>query len=208
MEKGERGHVIKIRYKSKDFAIKCYDSSKDIRHEWDIINKIKNIKYVPRYYNINYEKKRIYMDYISPGITLESMLTSINHDKISSRNDDGNLFKLSSSDRLTILYQLIQFLIELKSINITHGDFKAKNMIWDGHKIYVFDWDLSSDTFIPNVDIHKFKFLIIQLVKKCSYKKALSYSFERFKNKSLYKLLKLQNIEDISQIDLKEIILE
>tara|TARA_B100000780_G_C21072155_1_gene431479 strand:+ start:557 stop:1162 length:606 start_codon:yes stop_codon:yes gene_type:complete len=115
-------------------------------------------------------------------------------------------FEMNPKQTFNILYNLTLTLGNLHQNNITHGDFKAKNIMLDGDlNPVVIDFDMSDISNVEN-DIKKFHFIIYQLLYKVEYTPTLYNNFKKkitdieidfpliakaMKTKDLFNLLKL-----------------
>jgi len=115
-------------------------------------------------------------------------------------------FEMKPEQIFNILYKLTLTIGNLHQNNITHGDFKAKNIMLDGDlNPVVIDFGMSYISNVEN-DIKKFHFIIYQLLYKVEYNPSLYNNFKQkitdierdfpliakaMKTKDLFNLLKL-----------------
>jgi len=94
-------------------------------------------------------------------------------------------FNLTIDQTNDLIFKVISTLKDMHDNNLSHGDFKAKNMMLDENfKLFIIDFDLSDDLNDNNKesDLRKLNLLIYQLLFKVEYKPKMYNNYKKIMN--------------------------
>ena len=134
---------------------KRFQNVVNYENERDILLELQELKMVIHVHDYDDKRKTLTLEYIPHSL----------EDVISKKC-------FSTSQKLGILTQLVDFLVTIHSVHgVCHNDLKSKNILIaeDFSSIYVIDFDMASWSKNNIKDIKMFKFIYVQIVFDISY---------------------------------------
>tara|TARA_B100000497_G_scaffold81487_1_gene90869 strand:+ start:1330 stop:3486 length:2157 start_codon:yes stop_codon:yes gene_type:complete len=181
---------------------KEFKKKKEFDNEVKILDLIKNVDFAPKIYKKDNENKILITDYTP--YNLENMLTELNVLK----EDWNSNHKENLIDERILIKKLIDILLLLHLKNISHNDFKAKNIrLTSLGGIIIFNSSLAKNDNNENSkidDINKLKYIILQILYSLPYSKEV-YSKKGYNglvNKLKNRLPKLKNADNLFKLDI------
>jgi tRNA A-37 threonylcarbamoyl transferase component Bud32 len=173
-----RGKSGKVYLCEDGMAHKVFEDSRRYHKEKNNVILERNIKHSCKLHSCNDDTKTLVFEYI-PHVLEDVLNMPIN--------------------KLDILTQLGEFLVDANNNNVVHGDFKAKNiMVYKDLKtIRVIDFETARKSKNNAEDIKKFKFLAIQVIFGVSYKDSYT-KYKMYVGKSnVAQFFEAKNIKDM-----------
>lgn len=100
---------------------------------------------------------------------------------------NSNTFDLDEKNKFKLISTLVYIISLFQMNNIVHGDFKAKNILFDKNlKPIIIDFDLGEKGSMEN-DIYKMKILIYQILYKVEYKPKIYNNFDKLMEQNMKK---------------------
>ena len=125
------------------------ESMKNIENEWETLNKIKHLEFVPRVLGFSKDNSRV----ILKTTILNGTRININHPSEPILN---RLIRLSQISEINLDFGPIKC--------FAHGDFCPWNMVDIRGEIYIYDWEMSGE-FILGYDLFTYVFQTRFLVR-------------------------------------------
>ena len=165
-----------FRVGDKVYKFRKHSKKKSFDNELAIYNKINSLclDNVIKFNNIDRDVMMIEMDYYP--FNLESYFAG-----------EYNIadFDLDEKQKFNLIYIIVHTISMFKMNDIVHGDFKAKNILFDkDFKPIITDFDLGTDGVHEN-DIHKMKILIYQILYHVEYKPRIYNNFDKLMEQNL-----------------------
>ena len=195
-------YLIDKEYKDSIRIKKEFKKKKEFENEVKILDLIKNVDFAPKIYKKDNENKILITDYTP--YNLENMLLQLNI----SNKTWNTTHKENLIDEKILIKKLIDILLLLHLKNISHNDFKAKNIRLSSlGSIIIFNCNLANKDAEENNkidDVNKLKYIILQILFSLPYSKEV-YSKKGYNglvNKLKNRLPKLKNADNLFKLDI------
>ena len=167
-----------FRIEDKVYKFRKHSKKKSFDNEMSIYNKINSLclDNVIKFNNVDEDIMMIEMDYYP--FNLESYFAG---------EYNVDTFDLDEKQKFKLIYIIVFIIGKLNMHDIVHGDFKAKNILFDrDFKPIITDFDLGNCGTLEN-DIHKMKILIYQILYHVEYKAKIYNNFDKLMEKNMKK---------------------
>ena len=167
-----------FRIEDKVYKFRKHSKKKSFDNEMSIYNKINSLclDNVIKFNNVDEDIMMIEMDYYP--FNLESYFAG---------EYNVDTFDLDEKQKFKLIYIIVFIIGKLNMNDIVHGDFKAKNILFDrDFNPIITDFDLGNCGTLEN-DIHKMKILIYQILYHVEYKAKIYNNFDKLMEKNMKK---------------------
>tara|TARA_Y100000389_G_scaffold1183_1_gene1210 strand:+ start:169 stop:783 length:615 start_codon:yes stop_codon:yes gene_type:complete len=167
-----------FRIEDKVYKFRKHSKKKSFDNEMSIYNIINSLSLdnIIKFNNVDEDIMMIEMDYYP--FNLESYFAG---------EYNVDTFDLDEKQKFKLIYIIVFIIGKLNMNDIVHGDFKAKNILFDrDFKPIITDFDLGNCGTLEN-DIHKMKILIYQILYHVEYKAKIYNNFDKLMEKNMKK---------------------
>ena len=184
-----------FRIGDKVYKFRKHSKRRSFENELKIYNKINSLclDNVIKFNNVDQDIMMIEMDYYP--FNLESYFAG---------EYTLETFNLDEKQKFKLMYIIVYIVSMFNTNDIVHGDFKAKNILFDKDlKPIITDFDLGNSGTLEN-DIHKMKILIYQILYHVEYKAKIYNNFDKLMEQNMkndhpeiYRLLKKNDLSNL-----------